>query len=530
MGKFDSKVFEVIFLGYSLERTAYKVYVLEQKKIIESTYVTFDDDNCPGLKCLDDNEAEALKFENLNINSDSEDEAEVYTSNRMDEESTKQVNHESGCSSQPPEFDSTNSGGERGESSASHANVVPKKTEEALLDPDWLSAMQEVLNQFERNKVSKLVPVPKNRSVIGTKWVFGNKMDENGTVTRKKIRGTIDKTLFYKKNGGDMILVQIYVDDIIFGSTNERLCQRFSKLMQSEYIMSMMGELSYFLGFQMLVEEVMELVELDVLRNALVGLKGVNGLSNKQRKRLTIPVDPTSGLDARAAIIVMRTVRNTVDTGRTVVFTGRVDSESSVLMQEQQRILKPLIDVSADIRTERELVVLEGSGFICSTICKATVAEGIEVISLSRYLKGTPNLGLWYLKGTGFEAVEYTDADFVGCRVERKSTSGSCQFLEKRLVSWYSKKQQSVSTSTVEAEYIATGSCCAKVLWIRNQLMDYGPVLHKILIMCDITSAISIVANPVNHPRRKHIDVRYHFIREYATNGTIELIFVPIEK
>ena len=87
-----------------------------------------------------------------------------------------------------------------------------------------------------------------------------------------------------------------------------------------------------------------------------------------------------------------------------------------------------------------------------------------------------------------------------------------------------------MSTSTAEAEYIAVGSWCAQVLWIRNQLMDYGLALHKISIMCDNTSVVSIVANLVNHSRTKQIDVRYHFIREQSTNGTIELIFVSIEK
>ena len=144
-----------------------------------------------------------------------------------------------------------------------------------------------------------------------------------------------------------------------------------------------------------------------------------------------------------------------------------------------------------------------------------------------RYLKGNPNLGLWYPKGTRFEVVGYTYTDFAGCRVDIKSTSGSCQFLGQRLVSWYNKKQQYVSTSTVEAEYIVAGSCCAQVLWIKNQLMDYGLLLHKILIMCDYTSANFIMANPVNHSITKHIDVRYHFIRKHAANGTIELIFVP---
>ena len=112
VGKFDSKVFEAIFLGYSLERTAYKIYVIEQKKIMEIKNVIFDDDQCPGLECLDENEAETLKFKNLNIDSDSDDEAEVNVNHRTNEETTEQVNHESGSSSHGPEFDSTNSGGE----------------------------------------------------------------------------------------------------------------------------------------------------------------------------------------------------------------------------------------------------------------------------------------------------------------------------------------------------------------------------------------------------------------------------------
>ena len=234
----------------------------------------------------------------------------------------------------------------------------PKKVEDALEDSDWVTAMQEKLNEFERNKVWQLVPRPKNRSVVGTKWMFRNKSDADGIVIRNKARlvakgysqqegidydetfahvarleairmflayaahkkfkvfqmdvksaflngeldeevfveqppgfvdpifpnhvyrldkalyglkqaprawyetlaqfllengftrGTIDKTLFYINKGNDLLLVQIYVDDIIFGSTIDKLCQKFSKLMQSMYQMSMMGELRYFLGLQ----------------------------------------------------------------------------------------------------------------------------------------------------------------------------------------------------------------------------------------------------------------------------------------
>ena len=95
------------------------------------------------------------------------------------------------------------------------------------------------------------------------------------------------------------------------------------------------------------------------------------------------------------------------------------------------------------------------------------------------------------------------------------------------MVSWYSKKQHSVFTSTAEAEYIAAGRCCAQILWIRNQLNDYELVLNKISIFCDNTSAIAISNNPVQHSRTKHIDIRYHFIIEHVMNGTVVLLFVP---
>ena len=100
-------------------------------------------------------------------------------------------------------------------------------------------------------------------------------------------------------------------------------------------------------------------------------------------------------------------------------------------------------------------------------------------------------------------------------------------------ISWFlgsAKKQNSVSTSTAEAEYIAGGSCCAQILWMKNQLVDYGLKISKTPIFCDNTSAIAITENPVQHSRTKHIDIRYHFIREHVMNGTIELHFVLSEK
>nr|GEX54838.1 retrovirus-related Pol polyprotein from transposon TNT 1-94 [Tanacetum cinerariifolium] len=117
------------------------------------------------------------------------------------------------------------------------------------------------------------------------------------------------------------------------------------------------------------------------------------------------------------------------------------------------------------------------------------------------YLKGTINLGLWYPKDSGFDLTAYSEADHAGCHLDRKT----------------------------ESEYVAVSSCCAQVLWMRTQLTDYGFFYDKVPIYCDSKSAIAISCNPVQHTRTKHIDVRYHFIKDHVEKGTIELSFIGTE-
>ncbi|GKD94781.1 retrovirus-related pol polyprotein from transposon TNT 1-94 [Tanacetum coccineum] len=153
----------------------------------------------------------------------------------------------------------------------------------------------------------------------------------------------------------------------------------------------------------------------------------------------------------------------------------------------------------------------------------------VVVKRIFRYLKGTPNLGLWYPKGSGFDLKAYSDSDYAGCNLDRKSTSGGCQILGGKLVCWSAKKQSSVAMSSAEAEYVAAAGCCAQVLWIKSQLADYDVLYDKVPIFCDNTSAIAISNNPVLHSRTKHIDIRYHFIRDHILKGDIELHFVPTD-
>jgi hypothetical protein len=114
-----------------------------------------------------------------------------------------------------------------------------------------------------------------------------------------------------------------------------------------------------------------------------------------------------------------------------------------------------------------------------------------------RYLKHTQNTGLWYPKRARFELIEYLDSDYVGCKVERKSTSGTCQLLERSLVSWSSKKQNSVALSTAKVEYILAGSCCAQLLWMKATFNDFGIKFKQVPLLCDNESAIKLTNNPI---------------------------------
>nr|GEW98810.1 copia protein [Tanacetum cinerariifolium] len=147
-----------------------------------------------------------------------------------------------------------------------------------------------------------------------------------------------------------------------------------------------------------------------------------------------------------------------------------------------------------------------------------------------RYLKDTIHMGLWYPKDTGFELTAFSDSDDAGCLDSRKSTSGGIQFLGgDKLVSWSSKKQDCTSMSSAEVEYVSLSACCAQVLWMRTQLTDYGFHFDKIPMYCDSKAAIAISCNPVQHSRTKHIDVRYHFIKEKVEKCIVELLFVRTE-
>ncbi|GKB00065.1 putative ribonuclease H-like domain-containing protein [Tanacetum coccineum] len=270
---------------------------------------------------------------------------------------------------------------------------------------------------------------------------------------------------------GDILLVQIYVDDIIFGSIKKELCTGFEKLMHKKFQMSSIGELTFFLGLQLMQKE--------------------DGIFISQDNT---PMETSKPLlkDAEAEDVDVHLYRSMI--GSLMYLTSS--------------------------RPDIMFVVC-----VCARFQVTPKALHLHAVKrIFRYLKGQPKLGLWYPKDSPFDLEAYTDSDYAGASLDRKSTTGGCQFLRSRLISWQYKKQTIVANSTIEAEYVAASSCYGQVLWIQNQLLDYGYNFMNTKIFIDNKSTICIVKNLVFHSKTKHIEIRHHFIRDSYEKRLIQVI------
>ncbi|KAK6158554.1 hypothetical protein DH2020_005868 [Rehmannia glutinosa] len=343
-----------------------------------------------------------------------------------------------------------------------------------------------------RDKVYKLKKVLYGLKQAPRAWydTLSQFLTDNGFT-----KGKVDRTLFRIQDGESILLVQIYVDDIIFGSSNKELCDKFSNLMQGKFEMSMMGELMFFLGLQ-----VKQLKDGTFISQTKYTRDLMKKFGMEEKSFVKIPMNTSVKMDIDAD-------GKAVDQTRYIALIG------SLLYLTASR---PDITFAVGV---------------CARFQSAPKDSHMTLTKrILRYLKGCQEVGLWYSKEGGFKLIVYSDSDYAGCRVDRISTSGTCQMLGNRLVSWFSKKQNSIATSTAEADYIAAGSCSAQVLWMRQQLRDYEIEEKEIPIMCDNTSAIAITQNPVLHSRTKHIDVRYHFIRDHVEKKDIILEYISIDK
>ncbi|GJS57343.1 retrovirus-related pol polyprotein from transposon TNT 1-94 [Tanacetum coccineum] len=284
----------------------------------------------------------------------------------------------------------------------------------------------------------------------------------NFLVSKGFSKGSIDPTLFITKKGEDILLVQIYVDDIIFGSTNLKLSKKFEKLMHSKFEMSMMGELKLFLGIQI--------------------HQSPHGIFIKQAKY--------------ALEILKKHGITSCDSVGTPMATKPLDADLSGTPVDQTKYHSMVGALMYLIATRPDII--HATCYYAHYQARPTEKHLREVKRIFWFLENTINMGLWYLKDIGFELTAFSDLGHVGCLDLRKSTSGGIQFLGgDKLVSWSSKKQVCTSMSSAEAEYVSLSACCAQVLWLRTQLTDYGFHFDKRPMYCDSKAAIAISCNPV---------------------------------
>ncbi|GJZ69010.1 retrovirus-related pol polyprotein from transposon TNT 1-94 [Tanacetum coccineum] len=488
--KFDPKSYKGVFLGYSQNSKAYIILNKHTRKVEESLNVTFDETPPPSKTSplVDDDldEEEAIKVtEKKNLENDIEDETlEIDEIVNIKESRNHPLENVIGNLNQRTLRSQAQN---QSNFFCFISTIEPKNVNEALTDDSWIVAMQEELNQFIANDVWELVPQPRNMTIIGTKWVFRNKLDENGIVSRNKARlvaqgynqqeginydetyalvarlesirillayacaldfklfqmdvksaflngfineevyvaqppgfidfekpdhvyklkkalyglkqapkawydrlkaflikheykmGMVDNTLFTKKKSSNLIIVQIYVDDIIFGSTCQDMCDEFAKIMHDEFEMSMMGELNFFLGLQ--IKQMEDGIFFNQSKYIKEMLKKF-GLEESKPMKTPMSSDTKLTKDEECESVDSTKYRGMI--GSLLYLTAsRLDIMFSVCL--------------------------------CARFQEAPKTSHLEAVKrIFRYIKGTTHLGLWYPKGTGIETVVYADSDHVG--------------------------------------------------------------------------------------------------------------------
>ncbi|KAJ9563127.1 hypothetical protein OSB04_008287 [Centaurea solstitialis] len=298
-------------------------------------------------------------------------------------------------------------------------------------------------------------------------------------------RGVIDKTLFIKREKQEILLVQIYVDDIIFGSTKSSMCKEFEDLMHKKFKMSAMGELTFFLGLQVVQKE--------------------DGIFIHQSKYVKDILHKFGFSDVKPASTPMETHKHLT-----------VDPEGQ---EVDIHLYRSMIGSLMYLTASRPDIMF--AVCVCARFQVLPKESHLQAVKrIFRYLKGHSKFGLWYPHDSPFDLIAYTDSDYGGANMDRKSTTGGCQFLGSRLVSWQCKKQTSVSTSTTEAEYIAAASCCSQVLWIQNQMLDYGLTFLNTPIYIDNSSAIK-EHNRVAYLKKDESNEDFHEIIDFLTSSHI---------
>ncbi|GJU48348.1 putative ribonuclease H-like domain-containing protein [Tanacetum coccineum] len=484
LGKFDGKSDEGFFVGYSMNSKAFRVYNIRTRKVEENLHIRFLEDK-PIIAGTNSNDLVDGSLFDSSLKSASNDEPQPFSdAGKKDDE---------GVSTHADFFGD--------ETKVDMSNIT---TTYPVPSTPNTRIHKELCNSDSAVQVTiglDLVDLPLGKRAISTKWVYRNKKDERGfedpefpdkvykvekalyglhqaprawyeTLSTYLLdngfqRGQIDKTLFIKRVKSDILLVQVYVDDIIFGSTKKELCTEFEKLMHKKFQMSSMGELTFFLGLQVTQKD--------------------DGIFISQDKYV-------DEILKKFSFSTMKTASTPMETSKPLLKDAEAKDVDVHLYRSMIGSLMYLTSSRPDIM----FVVCA-----CARFQVTPKVSHLHVVKrIFRYLKGQPKLGLCYRHEKSLTVVFSGRDDFMA-----------------------NVEQTIVANSTTEAEYVAAASCCGQVLWIQNQMLDYGYNFMIIRVLTLIlNSAIFIVKNPLFHSKTKHIEIRHHFIRDSNKKKLIQMI------
>ncbi|CAJ2672171.1 unnamed protein product [Trifolium pratense] len=310
------------------------------------------------------------------------------------------------------------------------------------------------------------------------------------------IKCPYEHTLFIKSGeGGKILIVCLYVDDLIFTGTDEAMFSDFKNVMMADFDMTDLGKMKYFLGI-----EVVQTTSGLFIGQKKYAKEVLKRFHMENCNPVGTPTEPglklSSDLDGE-----------------------RIDST----------YFKQIVGSLMYLTTTRPDIMY--AVCLISRYMESPTELHLKVAKrVFRYLKGTTDFGIFYMKNGGSVLTGFTDNDYAGDLDDRRSTSGHVFMMGSAAVSWASKKQKIVTLSTTEAEFIAAATSACQAIWLRRLLEELhfyqdGPTV----IHCDNSSTIKLSKNPVLHGRSKHIDVRYHFLRDLVTDRTIDLVYCRSE-
>ncbi|CAL8173718.1 unnamed protein product [Prunus armeniaca] len=299
-----------------------------------------------------------------------------------------------------------------------------------------------------------------------------------------------DYSLFTKNSGTSFTTLLIYVDDIVITGNDVRAIDSLKLLLYDHFWIKDLGDLKYFLGIE--VSRSKRGVYISQRKYALEILKDYGFLGARP---IAFPMDDTKLFDKGELLKDLEKYWRLV--GQLIYLT----------------ITRPDITYSVHV--------------LSRFMHEPRTPHMDAALRIVRYLKSTPGQGLLFRSDNQIKLTVFCDSDWAGCPITRRSTTGYCVFLGNSLISWWTKRQKTVSLSSAEAEYRAMSGACCEIIWLRFLLKDLNiPLIGPFDLFCDNQAALHIAANPVFHERTHHIEMDCHFIRDKIVDGTITTKYV----